>query len=146
MKKQPQRVVVLGPRTRAAYSTDLTDAEWERIEPLVPAAKPGGRPQSVPRREIVNAIFYVVRSGCTWRMLPHDFPPWGTVYYYFRVWRRDGTWERLQDVLRVQVRIQAGREATPSAAIIDSQSVKTTEKGGRAATTPARKSPAASAT
>jgi len=143
MRKPPQRVVVLGPHTRAAYSTDLTDAEWRRMEPLVPAAKPGGRPQSVSRREIVNAIFYVVRSGCTWRMLPHDFPPWGTVYYYFRVWRRDGTWERLQDVLRVQVRLQAGREATPSAAIIDSQSVKTTEKGGRAGTTPARRSPAA---
>jgi putative transposase len=90
-------------------------------------------------RAVINGIFYVLRSGCAWRMLPHDFPPWPTVYYYFWSWRRDGTWERLQDTLRAQVREQAGREVSPSAAIIDSQSVKTTEKGGLAATTLARR-------
>jgi putative transposase len=90
-------------------------------------------------RAVINGIFYVLRSGGAWRMLPHDFPPWPTVYYYFWRWRGDGTWERLQDTLRAQVREQAGREASPSAAVIDSQSVKTTEKGGLAATTRARR-------
>jgi len=129
---------------RTTYPSDLTDAQWERVRPLVPPIKPGGRPASVPRRELLNAILYVLRSGCTWRMLPHDFPPWSTVYHYFRCWRLDGTWERIQDALREQVRREAGREASPSAAIIDSQTVKTTEKGGPAGTTPARRSWAAS--
>ena len=128
------------PGRRTTYPSDLTDAQWERVRPLVPAVKPGGRPSTVPRREVLNAILYVLRSGCTWRMLPHDFPPWSTAYHYFRVWRLDGTWERIQEALREQVR----REASPSAAIIDSQTVKTTEKGGRAGTTPARRSRAAS--
>jgi transposase len=139
MKQRSMPATKSGPRERPVYPSDLTEPEWAQIEPLIPPARPGGRPQSVPRREIVNAIFYVVRSGCTWRMLPHDFPPWSTAYHYFRCWRKDGTWERLQEALCVQVRVQAGRAASPSAAILDSQTVKTTEKGGRGATTPGRK-------
>jgi transposase len=120
---------------RARYPTDLTDRQWRRVEPHLPPPKPAGRPRSVQRREIVDAILYVLRNGLTWRALPHDFPPWRTVYHDFRLWRLDGTWERLHDALRDQVRAKDGRDASPSAAILDSQSVKTTEKGGPAATT-----------
>lgn len=130
--------------TRCAYPSDLSDAEWFVIEPLIPPAKPGGRPREVEMREIFNGIFYVTRSGCAWRMLPHDFPPWSTVYHYFRVWRQDGTWENLHSALRSQVRVQAGRDPEPSAAILDSQSVKTTEKGGLGAMMPPRRSPGGS--
>ncbi len=132
---------------RKPYSTDLTNAQWARIAPLIPPAKPGGRRRTVNVREVVNAILYFVRTGCQWRNLPHDFPPWGTVHYYYRRWRLDGTWEEVHGTLREQVRTEKeGREATPSAAIIDSQSVKTTEKGGLAVMMRASGSRGASAT
>jgi putative transposase len=115
---------------RKLYSTDLSDAEWTCLAPHVPAPKPGGRPPKHTRREIVNAIFYIVRSGEPWRLLPHDLPPWQTVFHYFRLWRLDGTWERAHTALREGLRVGIGRNAEPSAAILDSQSVKTTGVGG----------------
>ena len=131
---------------RQPYPYDVSDAEWALLEPLVPTPLSGGRPPRHPRREIVNAILYVLRTGCQWRALPHDLPPWGTVWWYFRQWREAGVWEQLNTALREQARVRVGREPTPSAAILDSQSAKTTEKGDRATTTRARRSPAASAT
>lgn len=132
------------PRLR--YPSDLTDAEWTILAPLVPAPLPGGRPPRHPRREIVNAILYVLRTGCQWRAVPHDLPPWGTVWWYFRQWREAGVWEQVNTVLRERDRVRVGRDPTPSAAILDSQSVKTTGKGGFAATMGARRSPGANAT
>ncbi len=131
---------------RKAYPSDLTDAQWEELDPLLPPAKPGGRRRSVNMREVINGILYVLRGGIPWRMIPHDLPPWGTVWWYFREWRNDGTWERIEEALRPKVRQMEGRDPTPSAAIIDSQSVKTTEKGDLVATMQARRSMGVSAT
>lgn len=115
---------------RKRYPTDLTDEQWALIEPLLPPAKPGGRPREVDLRGVVNALFYQARTGCQWDFLPHDFPPKGTVYDYFARWHDDGTWQSLVDALRGRVRTEAGRDESPSAALIDTQTVKTTEVGG----------------
>ena len=117
-------------RTRQPYPSDLTDDQWEIIKDLVPEPKPGGRPAKYERREIVNALLYLIRTGCQWRALPHDLPPWRITSWYFMVWRDDGTLERLHDRLRSAVRTAVGRDIQPTAAIVDSQSVKTTEVGG----------------
>ena len=118
------------PPNRKPYPSDLTDEQWKILEPLVPAPKLGPQPVKHTRREILNAIFYVNRSGCQWRMLPHDLPTWQLVYTYFRRWKRDGTWQRINDALRGEVRQRQGHTSEPTAGVIDSQSAKTTEMGG----------------
>lgn len=115
---------------RKRYPSDLTDEQWQRLEPFLPPAKPGGRPRQTDLREVVNAILYLVRSGCQWRMLPHEFPAWKTVYNYYRAWIADQVWDEILFCLRWEVRTQAGRDPQPRVAALDSQSVKTTEQGG----------------
>jgi putative transposase len=110
--------------------TDLTDAEWEWIEPYVPKSKPGGRPLKPPRRKIMDALFYFVRAGCAWRLLPKDFAPWSTVYGYFRQWTQAGLWVEVNHLLREILRIRSGRAPTPTAAILDSQSVRLGDQRG----------------
>jgi putative transposase len=112
------------------YPTDLADRHWDCIKELIPAAKAGGRPRSLEMRQIINAILYIVVSGCQWRLLPKDYPKWQSVYHYFRIWRDDGTWQRIHDTLRAQVRRRADRHKHPTAGCLDSQSVKTTQVRG----------------
>jgi putative transposase len=113
-----------------AYPSDLTDAQWEILEPLIPPLSPEAVYHKHERRTLVNAILYVLRSGCPWRALPHDLPPYGTVFYYFRRWQREGIWDRVLEALRMRWRVQEGRDAQPSAAVIDSQSIKTSAVRG----------------
>ncbi len=117
------------------YETDLTDEQWQIISPLIPPAKPHGREREIDIREVINAIFYLLKSGCQWRMIPNDFPKWQTVYDYFSKWKKDGTWKKIHDKLRDKVRLKAGKKKQPTAGIIDSQSVKTVKKGGFVAMT-----------
>lgn len=133
---------------RLAYPSDLTDDQWHKIQAVLPPARGGrtGRRRKYPLREVWNAVFYQARTGCPWRHLPHDFPPPGNVWDHFRRWRDGGLIEKVHDALREQVRVQEGREPTPSAAILDSQSVKTPQKGGPMAMIRARMSRAVSAT
>ena len=112
------------------YDTDLTDAAWALIAPMLPAARPGGRPRKINIRAVLNAIFYLLRTGCQWRLLPREFPGWSTVYHYFRAWKNAGVWTCIQRSMYQQARRQAGRAACPSVVIMDGQSVKTTERGG----------------
>ena len=121
---------MIGHEHRQSYPSDLSDPEWEVLETHLPEPNKRGRPLDYTLREIINAILYIVRAGCAWRMMPHDFPPWQTIYYHFRKWSQDGTWERLNTILREEVRHSEGREKTPSAAIIDSQSVKVSAVSG----------------
>jgi transposase len=130
---------------RRSYSTDLSHAEWQILEPLLPSEKLGGRHRKYPMREIINGIQYILRGGCAWRLMPHNLPHWRTVYEYFRGWKKDGTWRRIHDHLHHEVRRKMGRNLEPSASIIDSQSVKTTEKGGFTVTMAQRRSVGVSA-
>ena len=137
-------------RSHLRYESDLTDEEWALVAPLIPPAKHGGGRRTVDEREIVNGLMYILSTGCQWRAIPKDLPPRSTLHDYLDRWDWDGTLERIHFALYVQCREQAGREASPTAAIIDSQSVKSAEKGGvrliRRGTIPARKSKAKSAT
>ena len=135
-----------GPAGRArSYPSDVSDTEWARVAPLLHGSR-GVTPEPEQQRAKFDAILYIARTGCPWRYLPHDFPPWNTVAKTFYRWVERGVWARIQDTLRRQIRVAAGREEEPSAAIIDSQSVKTAEKGGSVASTPAKRSKAASGT
>jgi putative transposase len=127
-----ERIGIMGKYAleRMPYPSDVTDEEWAILEPLIPAAKPGGRPQEIARREIVNGILYVLRSGCPWRLLPHDLPHWSTVHLYFREWKLAGIWEQVNAALRREVRVGLGRDPEPSAAILDSQSIKSSSVRG----------------
>ena len=120
----------MAKRRRRSYPTDLTDRQWALIAAMIPDAAPGGRPRKADKREVVEAILYVLRAGCAWRLLPHDFPPWQTVYYYLQRWEREGVWGKIHHTLVMADRERAGREASPSAAIIDSQTVRTADQKG----------------
>lgn len=127
------------PIKRKSYSTDLTDKQWQIILPMIPPAKIGGRPRAINTREVINSVFYVLKTGCDWRMLPHDFPKWQIIYNYFQTWQKNGIWKKIHDKLRDKVRLKAGKKKQPTAGIIDSQSVKTAEKGGFVAMTLVKK-------
>jgi transposase len=120
---------------RKAYPSDISNQEWEIIKSLLPVERGIGRPRYVDYREIINGIFYVVHEGCRWRALPHDLPPWQTVYNYFRYWQKLGIWQQIHTLLREQVRVGMNKSNMPTAEIIDSQSVKTTEKRGKSTVT-----------
>jgi transposase len=147
---KPEHRLAAADRSSLRYPSDLTDAEWVIIGPMIPPAKPGGRKRTIDVREILNGIFYVLSTGCQWQALPKDLPPKSTVWAYFDLWTWDGTLERIHHALYVAVREQAGREASPTTAIIDSQSAKGAQKGGlrstRRASMRARRSRVASAT
>jgi transposase len=115
---------------RKPYPSDLSQAQWDLLAPFIPEPSPATAVETIPRREIVNGILYVLRTGCSWRQMPHDLPNGKTVYHYFRLWKRDGTWEKAMTSLRREVRTQMGRDEEPSAAIIDSQSIKTSPVRG----------------
>jgi putative transposase len=115
---------------RQPYPTDLTDAQWQRLEPFLPPNRASGRPRRIPRREILDAYFYLLRAGCAWRLLPHDFPAWQTVYSQVRRWKHDGTWQRLHARLVEESRLAEGRPPQPSAAVLDSQTVKAGDHAG----------------
>lgn len=133
-------------KRREPYPIDLTDSQWAILEPSIPDAKPGGRPRKAGKRRIVEAILYQLRAGAAWRLLPHDFPPWQTVYSYLRRWQAEGVWPTAHHPLLMADRERAGRGASPTAAIIDSQSVRSADqKGDSKASTRVRKSEAASA-
>jgi putative transposase len=124
---------------RSRYDSSLTDEQWALIEPKLPKPKPGGRPRSLDMRQVIDGILYVLHTGCQWRMLPREFGNHNTVYWYFRDWRLKSVWALIHDAIRDEYRSSQGRDPEPSALIIDSQTTKTTEKGGRAATTPGRR-------
>jgi len=115
---------------RRQYVTDLSDEQWAKLEPLLPKTKPQGRPSKYPKRELLNAMLYTLRTGCSWRLLPHDFPPFRSVHWYFSILRDEGFFERLNEALRTEYRVSINRNPDPSIVVIDAQDVKTTEKGG----------------
>jgi transposase len=144
----PERRIAAAARRGLCYPSDMSDAEWALVEPMIPPGRRGGRPQGVNLREVLNAIFYVLATGCQWQALPKDLPPKSTAHHYFALWDWDGALERIHEALYVATREAAGRQASPTAAIIDSQSAKAAQKGAlrsiRRASMRARRSRAAS--